>query len=260
MAIDKKIFLRNDDVRNVLDKELTDLTQLCISHKVPISHAVEPANVSDEVINWLLTLKMKHPTLIEIIQHGYNHNLTHPEVKMEFGGNRNYVDQLNDIVKGKKLMDQYFGDYWSPVFTFPYGSYNYYTLKAVEKAGYNAISSKIDFSTKNQIKNKIGTMLNKDFLYNKKISYHNSQRKKFTFKEFSISVNLIKKYIDSNTAHHYSIDEIYSQVLKAEKHTNTIGILFHHRFHKNEMLMIDNLITKLKDKQFTFSTIMKLIC
>lgn len=260
MTINKKIFLRNDDVRNVLDQELIDLTQLCISHKIPISHAIEPANISEEVINWLLPLKMKHPTLIEIIQHGYNHNLAHPEVKMEFGGNRNYVDQLDDIVKGKNLMDQYFGDYWSPVFTFPYGSYNYYTLKAIEKAGFNAISSKIDFSIKNQIKNKIGIMLNKDLLFNKKISYHNHQRKNFTFKEFSISVNLIKNYTDSETAQHYSNDEIFSQVVKAEKHTDAIGILFHHRFHKNEMLMIENLITKLKEKKFTFSTIMKLIC
>ena len=67
----KLIFLRNDDIRQTLDQTLIDLTMVCMEHKVPISHAVEPANVTTEVAEWLIGMKIKYPQLIEIIQHGY---------------------------------------------------------------------------------------------------------------------------------------------------------------------------------------------
>lgn len=255
----KTVFLRNDDVRDRLDAELEELTNICLKHKIAVSHAVEPANVSAEVINWLISTKEKHPTLIEIIQHGYNHNNANPDIKMEFGGTRSLDDQLKDIMKGKELMDKYFGKLWSPVFTFPYGTYNQSTLTAVSKAGYRAISSKIDFDYKNNIKNKIGRLLSKDFILNKKISYHDTKRKHLEFREFSVSVNLIKKYIDQDKAIHYDKSEMINQIKMASRYTNHIGILFHHRFHTDQMAMIDSTINYLKDNRYSFSTIMALI-
>ena len=53
------IFFRNDDVRDKLDQSLVSITELFIDNRVPISHAVEPANVSDEVIKWLIEMKKK---------------------------------------------------------------------------------------------------------------------------------------------------------------------------------------------------------
>lgn len=254
----KFIFLRNDDLRDRLDSELITLTDLCINHKAPICHAVEPANVSADVVTWLKKTKEKHPDLIEIIQHGYDHNLSNPTAKMEFGGSRTFEDQLISIQKGQKLMDKHFGNSWSKVFTFPYGSYNLESLKAVDMAGYYAISSKVDFSLKNKVKNATGKLLGKDFLFNKKISYHDSSRKSFRFKELSVSANLIKNYIDSNRANHYSKHEIEQQISTASKHTDKVGILFHHRFHSTQFEVIDSLLNELKD-DFQFSTITNLI-
>ncbi len=253
------IFLRNDDVRGKLDPQLISLTELCIELDVPLSHAVEPANVSLEVADWLLDIKNKHPMLIEIIQHGFDHNYKNPRVKMEFGGTRNYDDQLISIKEGKNIMDDLFGDKWSPVFTFPYGSYNYHTLKAVNDAGYKAISSKINFSTKHRIKNTIGRAIGADFIFDKKISYHDNKRPHFNFLELSVSANVIKKYTGTNTAQHYNKEEILNQIYTASKYTKNIGLLFHHRFHSNELGMFRELIIQLKQKGYFFSTIMNLM-
>lgn len=252
------IFLRNDDVRNSLDIELIDLTKTCIDLNIPISHAVEPANVTEEVVKWLLEEKRKYPELIEIIQHGYDHNKENPSVKMEFGGMRDYSDQLVSIKAGKELMDSYFDGHWSPVFTFPYGTYNHDTLKAVDAAGYKAISGKISYSTKNILKNTAGKFLGKNFLLNKKISYHGSKRRDFSFSELSVSANLIKKYIDDKKAEHYDLNEILDQVVISSKYSNVTGILFHHRFHTYQMEMIKKLLTTLKE-HYSYSTIMGLL-
>lgn len=256
---DKFIFLRNDDVRGELDHELVELTQCCIKQQVPITHAVEPANLSLEVVEWLQAVKMQFPHLIEIVQHGYDHNCKNPSQKMEFGGNRDLFDQLNSIRLGKELMNKYFGDLWSPVFTFPYGTFNNDTLKALEIEGYKAISSKIDYTSKSLLKNTIGKLFKKNFILGKKINFHPNKRGEYGFYEFSVSANLIKKYTGNNSAFHYSESEIISQINRAQKHTNIIGILFHHRFHTNHIEMTNSLLIKLKENGYNFSTIMNLI-
>ncbi|NTV03832.1 hypothetical protein HGA89_02780, partial [bacterium] len=79
-------YFRNDDV-NVLDEELVNVTRRCTEQGVPITHAVEPANVTDEATAWLRAEKSSAPRLIEIMQHGYDHR---KRDKGEFGGNRPY--------------------------------------------------------------------------------------------------------------------------------------------------------------------------
>lgn len=180
-------------------------------------------------------------------------------MKMEFGGSRKYSDQYVDIKSGKEIMDGHFHKYWSPIFTFPYGSYNFETLKAVDNLGYKAISSKIDFSMKSMLKNKAGRLAGKDFLLSKKVSYHDSMRKHFRFQELSVSANLIKKYTGINEAQHYSFEEILTQIEHSSKYTNNTGLLFHHRFHTKQFSMIDKLLTELKNKKYTFSTITGLL-
>lgn len=251
----KYVFLRNDDVRDRLDKELIDLTAICLKHRVPISHAVEPANVSKEVVDWLINVKKKFPREIEIIQHGYDHNKNNPTLKFEFGNTRTFYDQLQSIREGKRLMDLYFGSLWNQVFTFPYGTFNSGTLKALKQEKYKAISSKIEYSTRNQIKNIVGKSLNMDFIFGKKINYHPNTRRKYGFQELSVSANLIKSYKNSTLATHYSLEEIENQINKASKYTNVIGILFHHRFHTDQMSNVEQLIERLKSRDFIFSTI-----
>lgn len=255
----KKIFFRNDDIRDSLDSSLIELTRLFISHKVPVAHAVEPANVSSEVVNWLLQKKTEHPDLIEIIQHGFDHNIGNRGIKMEFGGNRGFEDQLIDVKKGVELMNTYFGDLWTPVFTFPYGTYNRDSLKAISACGYKVLSSKIKFSASARLKNIAGKAMGIDEFCGKHIQYHPGLRKEYGFREISVSANLIKSYTAYNTAIHFSLEELTDQILLAGKHTNIIGILLHHRFHTKEMLLIEELIKFLKQSGFSFSTFKELI-
>lgn len=249
------VFFRNDDVRDKLDDTLIRLTALCIKHGVPISHAVEPGNVTNEVAGWLIEQKKQHPGLIEIIQHGYNHNLANPDQKMEFGGNRSFEDQLADLEKGKKIMDDIFGDRWTPVFSFPYGTYNVHTLKAIDQLGYRAISSKIQFTLKIRIKNFLGKLFGKDTLMGKKINYHPGIRKGYRFRELSVSANLIRKYTGKSQADHYTLAEIQGQYRSALRHTGIIGVLFHHRFHGDYLDLTEDLILYLKQQGAVFSTI-----
>lgn len=252
---EKVIFIRNDDVRDKLDESLVRLTGICLKHGVPISHAVEPGNVTVEVANWLILQKKQNPALIEIIQHGYNHNLDNPGLKMEFGGSRTYEDQLTDIREGKRIMNELFGSYWTPVFTFPYGTYNQATLRAVDDAGYPAISSRMQFSAKVRLKNSIGKFLGKDLLLGKKINYHPDQRKGYNFREISVSANLIRKYTGFDQAEHYSAEEILQQIKLASEYTNIIGLLLHHRFHGNHLEMVDQIIPELKAAGYRFSSL-----
>jgi peptidoglycan/xylan/chitin deacetylase (PgdA/CDA1 family) len=255
----KLIFFRNDDVRHTLDQSLIDLTRLCIDHKVPISHAVEPANITPEVSEWLIDIKKQFPDLIEIIQHGYNHNLANPDQKMEFGGNRGYQEQYDDIKKGQEIMNRVFGNLWEPIFTFPYGTFNTHTLKAIDDLGYKAISSKIKFTYKGRLKNCLGRLMRKDVLLGKKINYHPDVRPGYKFREISVSANLIKKYSGESTADHYAQEEIMEQIRTSSRHTNIIGMLFHHRFHEDYLKLTADLIGTLKDEDYSFSSIREII-
>ena len=71
----KYFFLRDDDIRSPLDNNLIKLLELLIQLNIPISLAVEPANIDNQMSEWLLNQKERYPHLIEIIQHRYNHNL-----------------------------------------------------------------------------------------------------------------------------------------------------------------------------------------
>jgi len=249
------IFLRNDDVRHQLDDSLIRLTELCIRHCAPIAHAVEPANVGTEVVSWLLEMKQKFPDIIEIIQHGYNHNLGNPQAKMEFGGNRSFSDQLADLQKGKDLMNAYFGNQWLQVFTFPYGTYNPAALKAIDQLGYAGLSSKINYNLKSRIKNTAGRLLGLDMLLGKKVNYHPLIRKGYHFREISVSANLIKKYTGDSTAEHFSVSDVIQQIHVASKHTSIIGLLFHHRFHGEYLEQTEQILATLAGSGYRFSTL-----
>jgi hypothetical protein len=255
----KIVFFRNDDVRESIDKELIELIEIFLAAKVPISLAVEPANVSNEVVFWLLDLKNKYSDLIEIIQHGYDHNknLKYPKGS-EFGKSRDFDSQYNDIEKGKQLMNKYFRDLWFPAMSFPYGSFNSYSLDALDKLNFKVLTTGIDFSIKHRIKNFVGRLLAKNFILGKKVSYHNQIRKNYNFLEIDISVSVIKKYISRNQVEHYSFNELIKEIENCSKYTSIIGILFHHRFHRDQLTEIRKMVDWLKNNDYEFSTLEKL--
>ena len=127
---------RNDDVRNTIDRELVDMINVFTKNKIPLTLAVEPSNLTKEVTDWLVEVKKEYTNLIEIMQHGYDHSIKNKIRKGEFGGQRNYEEQFNDIKRGKELMNQHFGALWFEAFNYPYGEYNSAAMTAVNDNGF----------------------------------------------------------------------------------------------------------------------------
>jgi peptidoglycan/xylan/chitin deacetylase (PgdA/CDA1 family) len=253
------VFFRNDDVRGTLDESLVEITNLFLKNQIPITYAVEPANISVKVINWLNELKAEHPNLIEIIQHGYDHKIKNMKTKGEFGGQRKFKEQYDDILKGRLLMDSYFQNGWEKIFTFPYGAYNKYTLLALENLKYIAISSSIDFRFKSRLKDYIGRKMGVNYLFGKKISYHSLIRPQTNIYEISTCVNLIMKYQNEMEAIHYPFDVLLSKIESAAHFTNLIGILLHHRFHYLQLELIERLILHLTSENYHFTSLSRVI-
>lgn len=252
----KIIFFRNDDIRETIEPELIKLVDIFSAANVPISLAVEPANVTQEVVDWVLEKRKQHPGIFELIQHGYNHNkfLTYPK-GTEFGTTRTFEDQYQDIQKGKQLMDTYFNQNWFPAMAFPYGSFNSPALKALDKAQFKVLSTSVTFSFPHQVKNLVGRVLQKDFIRGKKVSHHNRIRKPYKFVELDCSINIIKKYITENTAEHFSLEKIIADIEESATYSPVIGILFHHRFHTEQFEDIKKLIDWIKKSgTYEFST------
>lgn len=254
------LFFRNDDVRGSLDKSLIEITEAFVQNEIPVSHAVEPANVTPEVIDWLKEQKKKYPNLIEIIQHGYNHKLN-VEVniggkirKGEFGGNRTYKEQFDDISAGKKLMEKYFGDMWFPAFTFPYGSRNEDAIKAVNDAGFKVVNGGYNPSLKYRILYAAGHLLRKKILFNRRISYNLSEIPGTNLVEIDMGFGFIKKYLDEDVNSDLHSFEFMKRKLENYKGVKVTGVLLHHRYHDSgeKINLVKDFLSLCKEKKYTF--------
>lgn len=249
------LFFRNDDVRGTLDNALIQITELFVSHRATITHAVEPANVSREVADWLLQMKSHYPNFVEIIQHGLDHNVKTNIKRGEFGGDRSYNDQLKDVRAGKDLMNKYFADQWFPAFSFPFGVYNKATLEAIQSEGYKLITTGVGHSFKRQILNIGGRIFRKKFIYDIPINYYMKLIPGYSLVEIPISINITKKQIDVNQAIQKSHIDIIAEIQSKSK-VGTIGILMHHRWlSKHDVEELNYLLLDLKQQAYSFTNI-----
>lgn len=249
------IFIRNDDVRETLDKELIEITNICIKNNIPISHAVEPANVTPEVIHWLLEKKTANPSLIEIIQHGYSHAINFATTKRnrlykgEFGGSRGYNEQFEEIKKGKELMDKYFEDNWFPIFTFPYGKRNVEALFAVKNLGFKATNGSFVRTTKHKLLYLTARLLKKPMLFGKSISWNLEVIPKINIFQIDVGVSFIKSYNDEG-AIFFNLEYLKRVTTELLNRTDSIGVVLHHRYHgENEILLFEQYINWLLSQE-----------
>jgi len=77
--------------------------------------------------------------------------------------------------------------------------------------------------------------------------------------DFGVSANLISKYLNESTAIHVTLENLLGKIDQNSYWTNVIGVLLHHRFHYNELSLIDNFLKELKMKNYLYSTIEELI-
>lgn len=225
------IFFRNDDVRGTLDKSLTEMTEIFINHHIPLIHAVEPANVSSEVADYLLLKIADYPGIVELMQHGYDHSIKNNERKGEFGGQRGYDEQFKEIKAGKDLMDKNFGKNWFPAFNFPFGPYNLAAMQAVADTGIKMVngSSGIDF--KRKLFYMTAHLLRKEMFLGYRVPYNLKRRPITKLFQVDMSVGFIDKYYDEESdCKMMTLDEMKNETMRF-MHCKTIGVLMHHRYH-----------------------------
>ncbi len=245
------MYFRNDDVRHNLDDSLIKITNLFISHGIPITHAVEPANISSEVVIWLTNVKMQHPQLINIIQHGYDHTIKNKLIKGEFGGQRTYKEQLMDIKKGKEIMDSLFGSLWFPAFSFPYSPYNPEAIEALNDCGYKVLNSHFSGRISRRIFYKIGHIMRRGYLLNHHVSWNLKYYPKTKLFEIDVNTSFIKRYYNELTdCDMMTLKEIINETIQHSKY-RTVGVLLHHRYHNNDakLKLVDDYLKWCKSNQ-----------
>jgi hypothetical protein len=232
----KYIHFRNDDIRDSLDSSLIQITNLFLEYNIPITHVVEPANVTKEVREWLLNLKTQYPTLIEIGQHGYDHRLKNNKRPGEFGGNRKYQEQYDDIKKGMNLMDEYFGAKWYPIFTFPYGGANNEAYKALDQLNFAIVNGGYGIDLKRRMLYFVGHLLRKNFMFEKRIPYDLKIKPNTNLFEINVNYGFIKKYLNEESgALLQSLDDLKMYTNRYIKsNLDSIGVLIHHRYHNTD--------------------------
>jgi peptidoglycan/xylan/chitin deacetylase (PgdA/CDA1 family) len=252
------IFFRNDDVRDKLDNSLIEITNLFIKYEIPITHAVEPANISKDVAEWLKKIKNKNPQLIFIMQHGYDHTIKNKIKKGEFGGQRNYQEQYDDIKRGKELMDKWFGDLWFPAFNFPYAPYNPAAIKAVNDCRYKVLNSHFNSDISRKVFYMIGHILKKGYLFNHHISWNLNYYPNTNLFEIDMNTSFIKKYYNEEyDCEMLTMRELMHEINKYIKY-KTIGVLLHHRYHntREKIKLVDEYLKWCRtNTNFEFSSI-----
>lgn len=251
------LFFRNDDVRGALDNSLVQITDLFIKHRIPITHAVEPANVTPEVVEWLLSVKQTNPDLIEIMQHGYDHSIKNKQQKGEFGGQRTYEEQYDDIKRGKELMNRYFGSQWFECFNFPYAPYNLAAIKAVNDVGFKVLNSHYNSGLSRQIFYFAGHLLHKGYLLNHHVSWNLKNYPGTSLFEVDMNVSFIKKYLNEQAGSiMLTLEELIERTREYVRQ-RTIGVLLHHRYHDapEKIDLVDQYLDWCRTQPFEFKTI-----
>lgn len=135
------IFFRDDDVDEDEDS-LRRLLDLFLALQTPVSLEVIPGLLTDAAVRML---RRYPPPLVELNQHGWRHvNHEREGRKCEFGASRSYEQQLEDIAKGQRRMNEAFGDGWSSVFTPPWNRCAEETFRALDQLGFAALSKSHD--------------------------------------------------------------------------------------------------------------------
>ena len=130
------MLLRSDDI-NCDNKNLRKF--LKITKDVPVLLAAEPRWLTKPETKSAVELVKQYKNAT-IVQHGYDHTnrAKDGEKKSEFPSSRGAEDYIPDIIEGKKILEELFGDQFYPVFVPPWNRFghNYHILSELGFIGY----------------------------------------------------------------------------------------------------------------------------
>lgn len=133
-----EIFFRADDLGMSAQKQ-SELCKLFLKHEIPVCLAVVPVWMTH---SWLYEMSRDIDFRSEIFcwhQHGFahmNHNSEYIPYKSEFSNAQSYEQKYNKLLRGSRMMDDVFGDYWKRVFTPPWNHLDDDTLDILHTLDY----------------------------------------------------------------------------------------------------------------------------
>lgn len=221
------VFFRNDDV-NRMEPGLVEITKVLADRGIGIAHAVEPANLTSEVRDWLLRERVNG---VEIVQHGFAH-VEHD--RGEFGGSRAPSEQRADLVKGLDIMRREFGDDFFPAMSFPFGLYNEHSVPILADLGYKVLSAHVRHQFRRRVYYVIGRLLRRGRWLGRHVSHHMSYYPGTNILEVSVAISPISAYhvkSGPTACEFHSLDTMRRVFRNCRRQSPVVGIVLHHRYH-----------------------------
>lgn len=130
MKIIPTITVRVDDVGKSNDIQTQNLLSALVYYEIPFSCQIVPSWVDNFSFLQIKNIVVSSIEKIELCQHGWSHfnHAKSNDRKFEFGDNRKYVEQEDDIIKGKVRLKEMFQDNLSHGFCPPYNRLNQDTV------------------------------------------------------------------------------------------------------------------------------------
>lgn len=240
------VFFRNDDV-NRMEPGLREMTELLLARGVPVSHAVEPANLDEETRRWLLDVSDDG---VEIIQHGYAHKR---HDRGEFGGHRPAQDQLDDLRSGLDIMERSFGDRFFRAMSFPFGSYNEFTVPLLDQLAYQAVSCHRRHQVSRRVFYRLGRLLGRGRWMNRHVSHHLSCYPGTRLIEISVTISPIREYLSQEgptACRFHDLGYLRRVFIQCRRQSPVVGIVLHHRYHAepDRLRLLAEFVSWLKDQ------------
>ncbi len=134
------LFFRADDVA-VPGRQFARMMALFAKYGLPLSLAIVPAWLTPARWRYLKGFDGNNPSRRCWYQHGWRHvNHEAAGKKQEFGDTRSMAEIEQDLIRGKRRLEQLMAQDFYPVFTPPWNRCSAITLQALKDLGYAAVS------------------------------------------------------------------------------------------------------------------------
>jgi hypothetical protein len=225
MAGPARIFIRDDDVDG-LTPEFQRFFQLFYDRQIPVSYQIIPERLTQDCADFLLAARAKRPDLVELGQHGLRHQMTvRGKVEFyEFGPERSFEQQSQDIAEGRGLLRKRLGETPVPVFTPPRHRYDRNTLKALAGQDFSIFSASSYLKPHHRLAYGVARALGLSSVGARGVPYHGRRRPDSGLFELSIAVAADDGGTPSGTA-----GSILADVAHASAREPAVGVMFHHQ-------------------------------
>ncbi|HZS08528.1 MAG TPA: polysaccharide deacetylase family protein [Blastocatellia bacterium] len=226
-----RFFFRDDDVDED-EPSLRRLLEVFGRCGVPVNLAVIPGRLTDAAVALLQGSSLIQQDLIELNQHGWMHvNHETEGRKCEFGPGRSYDEQLSDIARGRRVLEDAFGAHFSPVFVPPWNRCTTETFRALERVGFQALSR----------------------------LRGGEELTGYNFRELSVTLDL-HRWKGGVTMK--SPAEIVNEVVSQMRELQTVGVMLHHKVMDEEAfsflaLLVDELRSHACVRFHTFQSLLR---